>query len=103
MDTLLQEPDITQDSDRIIRFAPGVGNKPLGMNFFLFLLFIVANVKLITVEDLCPFTIWELQSKDRRVVQSVPNIFYKLNKLQIRQIQESTDLSLRKCKTKGET
>ena len=28
MDTLLQEPDITQDGDRIISFAPGEGNCP---------------------------------------------------------------------------
>ena len=31
MDTLLQEPDITQDGDRIISFAPGEGNRPLGI------------------------------------------------------------------------
>ena len=46
---------------------------------------------------------WELRSRDRRVAQSVPNIFYKLKKLQIRQIQGSASLSLRKCKTKGKT
>ena len=66
MDTLLQEPDITQDGDRIISFAPGEGNRPLGiftdkgsefLYFSTICLFIVANVKLITVKDLCPFTI----------------------------------------------
>ena len=31
MDTLLQEPDITQGGDRIISFAPGEGNRPLGI------------------------------------------------------------------------
>ncbi|CAB4007911.1 Hypothetical predicted protein [Paramuricea clavata] len=31
MDTLLQEPDITQHGDRIISFAPGEGNRPLGL------------------------------------------------------------------------
>ncbi len=48
MDTLLQELDIIQDGDRIIRFAPR---------------------NLITVKDLCLFTMckWELRSKDRRV------------------------------------
>ena len=30
MDTLLEEPDITQDGDRILSFAPGEGNRPLG-------------------------------------------------------------------------
>ena len=32
---------------------------------------------------------------------SVPNVFYKLKKLQIKQIQDSACISLRKCKTKG--
>ena len=31
MDTLLQEPDISQDGDRIISFAPEEGNRPLGI------------------------------------------------------------------------
>ncbi|CAB4033994.1 Hypothetical predicted protein, partial [Paramuricea clavata] len=31
MVTLLQEPDITQDGDKIISFAPGEGNRPLGI------------------------------------------------------------------------
>ena len=31
MDPLLQEPDITQDGDRILSFAPGEGNRPLGI------------------------------------------------------------------------
>ena len=31
MDTVLQEPDITQDGDRILSFAPGEGNRPLGI------------------------------------------------------------------------
>jgi len=44
---------------------------------------------------------WELRSQDRRVAKSVPNIFYKLKKLQIKQIQNSASISLRKCKTKG--
>lgn len=43
----------------------------------------------------------ELRSQDKRVAQSVPNIFYKLKKLQMKQIQSSASLSLTKCKTKG--
>ena len=30
-DTLLQEPDITENVENIITFAPGEGNKPLGI------------------------------------------------------------------------
>ena len=31
VDTLLQEPDIVQHGDKIITFAPGEGNRPLGL------------------------------------------------------------------------
>ena len=44
---------------------------------------------------------WELRCQDRRAAQSVPNLFYKLKKLQIKQIQDTASISLRKCKTKG--
>ena len=62
MDTLLQEPDITQDGDRIISFAPGEGNRPLDIfmdkdSEYLSLPYIVANVKLTKMKDLCPFII----------------------------------------------
>ena len=113
MDTLLQEPDITQDGDKIISFAPGEGNRPLGIfidkdaEFLSFPTIYCGKRQADNSERLVPVhysTIckWELRSQDRRVAQSVPNIFYKL-KLQIRQIQGSASLSLRKCKTKGKT
>ncbi len=112
MDTLLQEPDITQDGHRIIGFAPGEGNRPLVylqkkiLNFFLFLLFIVAKVNLITVKDLCPFTIAQYVNGNYEAkIEELRSLcqFYKLKKLQIRQIQGSASLSLCKCKTKGKT
>ncbi len=114
MDTLLQEPDITQDGDRIISFAPGEGNRPLGIfmdkdsEFLSFPTIYCGKRQPDNSERLVPVHYsttckWELRSKDRRVAQSVPNIFYKLKKLQIRQIQGSASLSLRKCKTKGKT
>ena len=114
MDTLLQEPDITQDGDKIICFAPGEGNRPLGIfidkdaEFLSFPTIYCGKRQADNSERLVPVhysTIckWELRSRDRRVAQSVPNIFYKLKKLQIRQIQGSASLSLRKCKTKGKT
>ena len=30
-ETLLQEPDLTENVEKIITFAPGEGNKPLGV------------------------------------------------------------------------
>ena len=112
MDTLLQEPDITQHGDRIISFAPGEGNRPLGLfidkdsEFLSFPTIYCGkrrtdNSERLVAVHYCTICKWELRSKDRRVAQSVPNIFYKLKKLQIKQIQGSASLSLRKCKTKG--
>ena len=112
-DTLLQEPDITQDSDRILSFAPGEGNRPLGIfmdkdsEFLSFPTIYCGKRQADNSERLVPVHYStmckrELRSKDRRVAMSVPNIFYKLKKLQIRQIQGSASL-LRKCKTKGKT
>ena len=43
----------------------------------------------------------ELRCQDRRVAESVPNIFYKLKKLEIKRIQYSAGISIRKAKTKG--
>jgi hypothetical protein len=114
MDTLLQEPDITQHGERIISFAPGKGNRPLGLfidkdsEFLSFPTIYCGKRRTDNSERLVPVhysTIckWELRSKDRRVAQSVPNIFYKLKKLQIKQIQGSASLSLRKCKGKTYT
>ena len=114
MDTLLQEPDITQHGDRILSFAPGEGNRPLGIfmdkdsEFLSFPTIYCGKRQADNSDRLVPVHYstmckWELRSKDRRVAMSVPNIFYKLKKLQIRQIQGSASLSLRKCKTKGKT
>ena len=108
MDTLLQEPDITQDGDRIISFAPEEGNRPLGIfmdkdsEFLSFPTIYCGKRQPENSERLVPvhsstMCKWELRSKDRRVARSLPNIFYKLKKLQIRQIQGSASLSLRKC------
>lgn len=42
-----------------------------------------------------------MRCQDRRAAESVPNLFYKLKKLQIKKIQDTACISLRKCKTKG--
>lgn len=89
---LLQEPDITNDGDRIISFAPGEGNRPLGIfidkdsEFLSFHTIYCGKRQANKNERLVPVhysTIckWELQSKDRRVAQSVPNIFLQIKKV----------------------
>ncbi|KAL9951086.1 hypothetical protein ACROYT_G043682, partial [Oculina patagonica] len=111
-DTLLQEPDVTENGDRIISFAPGEGNKPLGIfidkdsEYLSFPTIFCGKRRPDNSERKVPVSYstvakWELRCRDRRVAKSVPNIFYKLKKLQIKQIQDSACIALRKCKTKG--
>ena len=44
---------------------------------------------------------WELRSVDRIAAQSVPNIFFKHKKLQMKQISDKVNLAVRRCKNKG--
>ena len=41
---------------------------------------------------------WELRSVDRRAAQSVPNIFFKHKKLQMKQISDKVNQAVRRCK-----
>ena len=111
-DTLLQESNIVENADRIISFAPGEGNKPLGIfldkdsEYHSFPSIFCGKRRPDNNERKVPVTYstvakWKLRSQDRRAAMSVPNIFYKLKKLQMKQIQDSACISLRKCKTKG--
>ena len=44
---------------------------------------------------------WELRTVDRRAAQSVPNIFFKHKKIQMKQISDKVNLAIRRCKNKG--
>ncbi len=110
MDTLLQELDIIQDGDRIISFAPGEGNRPLGIfmdkdsEFLSFPTIYCGKRQADNSERSVPVHYstlckWELRSRDRELHNLFQTFFYKLKKLQIRQIQGSASLSLHKCKT----
>jgi hypothetical protein len=112
MDTLLVEPDTVQDSELVFNFAPGEDNKPLGLftdkdsEYLSFPTIFCGERRVDNKDRLVPVhysTVckWEMRSRDRRVAQSVPNIFYKLKKLQIKRIQDTTSIAIRKCKTKG--
>ena len=111
-DTLLEPADINHWADKLLTVAPGEGNRPLGIfhdkdsEFLAFPSIFCgkrrceSEDRLVRVHysDICK---WELRSVDRRVAQSVPNIFYKLKKLQIKTIQDTAMISVRKCKKKG--
>ena len=103
---------MVENADRIISFAPGEGNKPLGIfldkdsEYLSFPSIFCGKQRPDNNERKVPVSCstiakWELRSQDRRSAMSVPNIFYKLKKLQIRQIQDSACISLGKCRTKG--
>ena len=42
-----------------------------------------------------------MRSVDRRAAQSVPNIFFKLKKIQIKNITDKVNLVFRRCKSEG--
>jgi hypothetical protein len=44
---------------------------------------------------------WELRCIDRRAACSIPNIFFKLKKIQVKQIHDKVSLAMRKCQTEG--
>ena len=44
---------------------------------------------------------WEIRSVDMRAAQSVPNIFFKHKKIQMKQISDKVNLAIRRCKNKG--
>ena len=111
-DTLLQEPDCTADVGKIISFAPGEGNRPLGLfvdkhsELLAFPTIFCGKSRTENKDRIVPVHYssvckWELRNKDRRVAECIPNIFYKLKKIQIKQIQDSASVSLRKCKRHG--
>ena len=106
-DTLLQEPDVAENADKIISFAPGEGNKPLGVfmdkdsEYLSFPTIFCGKQRAENNERKVPVSYstiakWELRCQDRRAAMSVPNIFYKLKKLQMKKIQDSACISLRK-------
>ena len=78
MDTLLQEPDMTEHGDNIMTFAPAEGNRPLGLfidkdsEFLSFPSIFCGKRRANNNDRLVPVhysTIckWELRSQDRRV------------------------------------
>ena len=109
MDTLMYECEY--ENEEYI-FAPGEGQKPLGIfkdpnaEYLSFPTIFCGetrpgnNERKVPVHysDICKY---ELRCKDRRVAKSVPNIFFKLKKLQLSQISGKINLVMRKCQTKG--
>lgn len=107
MDTLLDEPD-----PQVYTFAPGEGQKPLSLfqdvnsEYLAWPTIFCGQTRPdnskrqrpVHYSDICKY---ELRHVDRRVSLNIPNLFFKLKKLQIKQISDKVTLSMRRCKTKG--
>lgn len=109
-DTLLE--DASRDMNQIYTFAPGEGQRPLSLyqdqnaEYLSFPTIFCGKGRLTDDEravhvSYADIAKWELRSIDRRAAQSVPNLFFKLKKIQTKQITDKCNLALRKCKTKG--
>ncbi|XP_061184994.1 uncharacterized protein LOC133193010 [Saccostrea echinata] len=111
-DTLLD--DTSQDMNQVYTFAPGEGQRPLSLyqdpsaEYLSFPSIFCGKGRLqdderqvrVSYADIAK---WELRSVDRRAAQSVPNLFFKLKKIQMKQVTDKCNLALRKCKTKGKS
>ena len=84
-DTLLQEPDVTENADKILSFAPGEGNRPLGIfmdkdsEYLSFPTIFCGERRPDNSERKVPVSYstiakWELRCQDRRVARAAPNI-----------------------------
>jgi hypothetical protein len=106
LDTLLQPEDMLAESQNILSVAPGEGNHPLNIcidKHSEVLAFPSIYGGLPRVENtgretkvyysnLCKS---ELRRRDRRVAGHIPNIFFKMKKLQMEHIQQKIQICLR--------
>ena len=110
-DTMLQPMDF-REYNQILSLAPGENQTPLGLfqdmysEYLAFPTIYCGQARPDNLMRKVPVhysTIckWELRNVDRRTAMCIPNIFYKLKRLQIKQIQDKVSLAVRKCKTKG--
>ena len=106
--------DQTFDKSEILSVAPGEGQRPLSIfrdpysEYLAFPTLFCGQKRLDNSErhtsvyysDICK---WELRCVDRRVALHIPNIFYKMKKLQTEQVCSKVHLAVRRCKTKGKS
>ena len=110
--TLLDEQ--TFDKNEVLSVAPGEGQKPVSLfkdpdaEYLAFPTLYCGQKRVpnsdryvsVYYSDICK---WELGCADRRVALHIPNIFFKMKKLQIEQACSKVHLAVRRCKTKGKS
>ena len=113
IDTLVDDADIDNKYDKVFTFAPGEGQHPLSLyqdkdaEYLCFPTIFCGQTPPSRDERSVPvhysdIVKWELRSVDRRAAQSVPNIFFKHKKLQMKQISDKVNLAVRRCKKRGQ-
>ena len=117
MDTMLDTPQMVEPENperehaEGFTFAPGEGQTPLALvrdadaEYLSFPTIFCGHRRSATkipvyYSDICKY---ELRSVDRRVSQNIPNVFFKLKKLQTKQIGDKVSLAVRRCKSKGKS
>ncbi|XP_061173536.1 uncharacterized protein LOC133182702 [Saccostrea echinata] len=106
-DTLLDDANPVQD--QVYTFAPGEGQTPLSLYTdkdaeFLSFPTIYCGQRMASNDDrevkvhYSDLVKWELRNIDRRAANSVPNLFFKMKKIQMKQISDKVNLVLRRCK-----
>ena len=112
VDTLVDDATIENKFDQVLTFAPGEGRNPLSLyqdtdaEYLCFPSIFCGQrrpdkTERTTLVHYSDIVKWELRSIDRRAAQSVPNIFFKHKKLQMKQISDKVNLAVRRCKSKG--
>ena len=111
VDTLVDDENLENKYDKVITFAPGEGQHPLSLyhdvdaEYLCFPTICCGQRRPSKEERTVPVLYsdivkWELRSVDRRAAQSVPNIYFKHKKLQMKQISDKVNLAVRRCKGK---
>ena len=113
VDTLVDDADIDNKCDKVFTFAPSEEQHPLSLyqdknaEYLCFPSIFCGQTPPSKDERLVPvhyrdIVKWELRSVDRRASQSVPNIFFKHKKLQMKQMSDKVNLAVRRCKQRGQ-
>jgi len=108
-DTLMQNVDFADDGLHALQIAPGEKNHPISlfMDTFAeeksFPILFCGNKRIENIERTVPVTYSsickaELRNVDTRFSKSVPNMFFKLKKLQALQVRDLATTALRKSK-----
>ncbi|XP_069139395.1 uncharacterized protein [Argopecten irradians] len=109
-DTLVDEADT--DTNKVYVFAPGENQRPLSLyedkdaEYLCFPTIFCGQRRKENTDRPLPvhysdIAKWELRSVDRRAAHSVPNIFFKLKKIQTKQVSDKVNLALRRCQSEG--